>query len=188
MRLFLCVDCPGSISSLGTARLQTGQQTPLSPSEQASRLVHFSSVQGGVYALRKAHICAPPHLSGISPLLPLKQFVSRLFSLFRTVLFHTYTTNNTFSHHLAVRSHTCTPSLFWFSWYNRHGWLVYLSILLDKGCLWSVEELDTQPAGMQPRTSHHRSDARSVGRGSGWRSTLRGRDRAIANQTNIGIV
>ena len=34
----------------------------------------FSSVQGGIYALGKTHICSPPRLSGISPVLPLTQF------------------------------------------------------------------------------------------------------------------
>ena len=38
--------------------------------------VQFSSVQDGVYALGKAHICVPPRLSRVSSLLPFKQFQS----------------------------------------------------------------------------------------------------------------
>ena len=36
--------------------------------------VQFSSVQDSNYALRKAHICAPPHPLEVSLTLPLKQF------------------------------------------------------------------------------------------------------------------
>ena len=51
------------------------------------------------------------------------------------------------------------------------------------------EELETLPAGINPRTSHRRSqEEKGVERGSARRSSLKGRERAIVNQTNIGTV
>ena len=65
---------------------------------------------------------------------------------------------------------------------NHHRWLASQKIS-------SVEELETLPAGTKPRTSHHRSpEERGVERGSDQRSYLRGRERAIVNQTNIATV
>ena len=53
----------------------------------------------------------------------------------------------------------------------------------------SFERLETLPAGTKPRASHHRSlEERGVERGSARRSSLKGRERAIVNQTNIGTV
>ena len=52
---------------------------------------------------------------------------------------------------------------------------------------WSVEELEALHADTKPRTSHHRSPE-SVEKGSYRRSSLKGRERAIVNQRNIGTV
>ena len=54
--------------------------------------------------------------------------------------------------------------------------------------IWSVEDLETLPAGSKPRTSHHRSPGgeRRRKKGSARRSSLKGRERVFVNQTNIG--
>ena len=52
---------------------------------------------------------------------------------------------------------------------------------------WSVEELEALHADTKPRTSHHRPPE-SVVKGSDRRSSLKGRERAIVNQRNIGTV
>ena len=49
--------------------------------------VQFSSIQEGVYALRKAQMCStPPSLSDVSPTLPLKRFQDRLASFRASLL------------------------------------------------------------------------------------------------------
>ena len=52
-----------------------------------------------------------------------------------------------------------------------------------------VEELETLPAGTKPGTSHHRSPGgERRGRRLPRRSSLKGREKAIVNQTNIETV
>ena len=60
---------------------------------------------------------------------------------------------------------------------------------LRLSCL-SVEELETLAAGTMPRTYHtvDRLEERGVEKGSARRSSLKGRKRAVVNQTNIGTV
>ena len=60
-------------------------------------------------------------------------------------------------------------------------------LLLGKS---SVEELETLPVGTKPSTAHHRSPGgeRGVERGSARRSSLKGRERAIVSQANVGTV
>ena len=65
---------------------------------------------------------------------------------------------------------------------NPHNWLASRKI-------WSFEELETLPAGTKPR--NHTTDhlaKRGVERGSARWSSLKGRERAIVNQTNVGTV
>ena len=65
---------------------------------------------------------------------------------------------------------------------NHHKWLASRKI-------WSVEELETLPAGTKPSTSHYRSPGRERrGKRKCWNIFLKGRERAIVNQTNIGTV
>ena len=55
--------------------------------------------------------------------------------------------------------------------------------------IWSVEELETLPAGTKPSTSHIGSlEEIGVEKGSARRSSLKGRERAIVSQTNIGTI
>ena len=54
--------------------------------------------------------------------------------------------------------------------------------------IWSVEKLETLPAGTKPRTWHHWSQERGVERESARRSSMKGRERAIVNKTNTGTV
>ena len=61
---------------------------------------------------------------------------------------------------------------------NPHKWLASRKI-------WSVEKLETLPAGTKPRTWHLE---RGVEKESARRSPSKGRERAIVNQTNIGTV
>ena len=49
--------------------------------------------------------------------------------------------------------------------------------------IWSVEDLETPSAVTKPRTSHHRLPGGK--HGNVRRSSLKGRERAIGNQTNI---
>ena len=65
---------------------------------------------------------------------------------------------------------------------NPNKWLASRKI-------WSAEKLETLPACTKPRTSHHWSSGgvRSPKRSAG-QSSLKGRARAIVNQTNVGRV
>ena len=66
---------------------------------------------------------------------------------------------------------------------NSHKWIASQKI-------WSVEKLETLPAGTKPRTSHHQSPGgeRGVKKGSARQSSFRGRERTIVNRMNIGTV
>ena len=58
--------------------------------------------------------------------------------------------------------------------------------------IWSVEELETLPAGTKPMTSHHwlpkAMEERGMQRGSTQWSSLKGWEQAIISQMNIGTV
>ena len=69
---------------------------------------------------------------------------------------------------------------------SRAGQLLSCDYPID---IWSVEKLETLPAGTKSRTSHHRSlEMKGMERGSARRSSLKGQERAIVNQTNIEII
>ena len=92
---------------------------------------------------------------------------------------------------VAVLPWTCRSEAKWpSSWTggqsksNPHKWLASRKV-------WSAEELETLPAVTEPRTSHYRSSGGErcgKQRGSARRSSLKGRERAIVSQTNIGTV
>ena len=68
---------------------------------------------------------------------------------------------------------------------NPHKWLASQKI-------WCVEELETLPAGTKPMTSHHwlpkAMEERGMQRGSTQQSSLKGWERAIISQMNMGTV
>ena len=89
------------------------------PSKSECEAVQFSSVQFKTTSIGKAHMRSPPHLSGVSPMLPLKQF--QCWSDWRWPFL--ILSRKIVEHFLFLRMASCARllsyccSLLWFVWF-----------------------------------------------------------------------